>query len=149
MLTPLPGGLRVVRTLRARRADVFDAWVDPDRLRTWWGPPGIEVAALEADLRVGGSYRIAMQAPDGERRVLVWTFREIARPERLVYEWRWESGPDVAAPSLVTVAFHEAGAHTEIELTHTGIDDEAIRARHGPGWLACLEELDRTLNRMV
>lgn len=137
--------MRIVRTVRARRADVFDAWVNPERLRAWWGPPGIDVVELEHDLRVGGSYRIVMQAPDGERRVLVWTFREIAPPERLVYGWRWDAG----AESLVAIRFHDRGDGTEIEITHTGIAEEAERDAHAAGWVGCLDGLDATLNRMV
>jgi uncharacterized protein YndB with AHSA1/START domain len=137
--------LRVVRTIQARRVDVFDAWVDPERLRAWWGPPGIEVVELEHDLRVGGSYRIVMQAPDGEQRALVWSFREIAPPERLVYGWRWDAG----AESLVAVRFHDLGDRTEIEITHTGIVDDAEAAMHEHGWAACLDGLDAILNRVV
>ncbi len=146
---PVPGGLRIVRTVHARRADVFDAWVNPERLRSWWGPPGIAVAELHADLRVGGSYRIVMAAPDGPRRVLVWTFREIVPPERLVYGWRWDEAPEGAAESVVSVAFRDRGERTEIELTHTGFADDGLRDTHASGWLACLDELDGTLNRMV
>jgi uncharacterized protein YndB with AHSA1/START domain len=48
-------GLTVVRTIRAPLADVFDAWVNPRRLRNWWGPPGVTVLQVEGELRVGGS----------------------------------------------------------------------------------------------
>lgn len=109
------------------------------------GPPGIDVVELEHDLRVGGSYRIVMEAPDGERRVLTWSFLEIAPPERLVYGWRWDAG----AASLVAVRFHDLGDRTEIEITHTGISDEAEAAMHEHGWSTCLDGLHATLNRMV
>jgi uncharacterized protein YndB with AHSA1/START domain len=149
VLEPLPDGLRIVRTIPAGRAEVFDAWVDPARLRAWWGPPGIEVTALDGELRVGGGYRIAMEEPGGERRVLVWTFREIAPPSRLVYTWRWEDGPEAGPESLVTVVFRESGERTEVELIHTGIADPAVRDSHGAGWLGCLDGLVATLNPLV
>ena len=110
MLEALPDGLRIVRTIPGERADVFDAWIDPDRLRTWWGPPGVAVASLEGELRVGGSYRIAMEEPGGERRTLIWTFREIVPPTRLVYSWRWADGPEAGPGSTVTVIFRDAGS---------------------------------------
>jgi uncharacterized protein YndB with AHSA1/START domain len=143
MLEPLPGGLRIVRTIAGTRTDVFDAWIEPERLRAWWGPPGVLVSDLQADLRVGGSYRIVMEAR-GEQRILVWTWREIAPPERLVYAWRWENGPEAGLESLVTVLFREAGERTEVELVHTGIPSDAIRDSHAAGWLACLENLAGT-----
>jgi uncharacterized protein YndB with AHSA1/START domain len=141
--------MRIARTFHAPAAEVFDAWIDPERLRAWWGPPGVSVPALDADLRVGGSYRIVMEGADGEQRVLVWTFREIARPERLVYDWQWTTGPETGPPSRVTVTFRAAGERTQVELTHTGIADPAIAANHAAGWAACLDGLDATLNRMV
>jgi uncharacterized protein YndB with AHSA1/START domain len=149
MLSPLPGGLRVVRTLQARRAEVFDAWTDPERLRAWWGPPGITVSEVHADLRVGGSYRIVMTAPGSAPRVLVWTFREIAPPDRLVYAWHWAEGPEGTVESIVTVRFRDRGERTEVEVTHTGFDDDSVRDNHAQGWLGCLGELDKTLNHMV
>ena len=142
MLQPLPDGLRIVRTIPGERADVFDAWVDPDRLRSWWGPPGVAVSALDGELRVGGSYRIAMETPDGERRVLVWTFREIVPPARLVYSWRWDDGPEAGPESTVTVQFRDVERGTEIELIHTGIADGQVRESHGQGWLGCLDGLE-------
>jgi uncharacterized protein YndB with AHSA1/START domain len=109
----------------------------------------VDVYELDADLRVGGSYRIAMEQPGGERRTLVWTFREIAPPERLVYGWRWDSGPEMGTESLVTVVFREAGERTEVELIHTGIADDTVRDSHAAGWSGCLDGLVATLNRLV
>jgi len=149
MFAALPGGLRVVRTFHAPRADVFDAWVDPDRLRAWWGPPGIGVSELVGDLRVGGSYRIVMEAAGEPARVLVWTFQAIEPPERLVYTWHWDTSPEGVVSSLVTVRFLDLGRRTEVEVTHTGIEDDAVRDNHALGWDACLGELDKTLNHMV
>ena len=146
MLERLPDGLRIVRTIPGARADVFDAWVDRERLRTWWGPPGIIVSAVEGEVRVGGAIRIVMEQPGVEQRTLVWTFREIDPPARLVYGWRWADGPEAGPESLVTVRFRDAGERTEVEIVHSGIADAAIRDSHGMGWQGCLDGLVATLN---
>ena len=109
------------------------------------GPPGITVSGLDGELRVGGCYRIAMDVPGGERRVLIWAFHEIARPSRLVYSWRWEGGPDAGAESTVTVKFRDAGGGTEVEVIHTDITDRQIRDSHAQGWLGCLDSLQAAL----
>jgi uncharacterized protein YndB with AHSA1/START domain len=145
----LPDGVRIVRTIAGARADVFDAWVDPERLRAWWGPPGIVVSAVEGELRVGSAIRIVMDGPGGERRTLVWTFREMDPPARLVYGWRWADGPQAGPESLVIVLFREAGERTEVEIVHTGLADPAMRDSHGMGWQGCLDGLVTTLNQMV
>jgi uncharacterized protein YndB with AHSA1/START domain len=60
--------LRVERVIHAPREDVFDAWTDPARLRTWWGPPSVPVSRLDGELRPGGDYRIVMVEPSGDER---------------------------------------------------------------------------------
>jgi uncharacterized protein YndB with AHSA1/START domain len=133
--------LRLERIVRAPREDVFDAWTDPNRLRAWWGPPGVPVRRLDGELRPGGSYRITMLEPTGDERVLEWTFREIDPPRRLVYGWRWLSGSgDV---SLVVVEFADLGDRTRVVVEHTGLPDVASREIHGRGWAGCLDTLAR------
>lgn len=56
--------LHMERVLRAPRSLVFRALAEPDELAKWWGPHGFTAPSVEVDLRVGGSYRIAMQPPE-------------------------------------------------------------------------------------
>ena len=42
-------------------AAVYRAWTEPAALKRWWCPPGWEAAAVNIDLRIGGSWRIAMR----------------------------------------------------------------------------------------
>jgi uncharacterized protein YndB with AHSA1/START domain len=69
---------------------VFNALTDPDELASWWGPHGFTSPALDFDPRVGGSYRITMQPPDGEAFHLSGEFRQVDPPTRLAYIFRWE-----------------------------------------------------------
>src|ERR1700722_11183290 len=43
---------------------VFDALTDPEQLTQWWWPRGSTCPAAQVDLRVGGTYKLAMQWPD-------------------------------------------------------------------------------------
>ena len=131
--------IRVERVVQAPREDVFDAWTNPSRLRTWWGPPGVPVTGLDGELRPGGVYRIAMAEPTGGERVLEWTFREIDPPRRLVYGWRWLSGG--GDDSLVVVEFDDIGGRTRVVVEHTGLPDERTRGTHAHGWIGCLDNL--------
>jgi uncharacterized protein YndB with AHSA1/START domain len=134
-----PDPLRFERVIHARRDDVFDAWTDPARLRVWWGPPGVPVSALDGELRPGGAYRIAMVEPTGSERVLEWSFREIDRPRRLVYGWRWLSGS--RDDSVVVVEFTDLGDRTRVVVEHSGLPAGPVRDVHERGWLGCLEAL--------
>jgi uncharacterized protein YndB with AHSA1/START domain len=130
--------IRVERVVRAAREDVFDAWTDPARLRSWFGPPGSPVLGLDGDLRPGGAYRLVLADPRGGERVLEWTFREIDPPRRLVYAWRWLSGS--GDDSVVVVEFADLGDRTRVSVEHTGLGRD-IRDIHERGWIGCLESL--------
>jgi uncharacterized protein YndB with AHSA1/START domain len=136
----------IVRTIEAPRADVFRAWTDPDELRRWWGPGEFTCPEAQVDLRPGGSYRLVMQPTAGEAMVLAGPYREVEPPARLVYTWRWETGPAAdGSESLVTVEFHDRGERTELVLTHS-----EFPASHGPapyqmGWEGGLVKFEALL----
>jgi uncharacterized protein YndB with AHSA1/START domain len=123
---------------------VFDAWTNPEVLRRWWAvhPAGTS-PECDVDLRVGGGYTLRMSDPDtGDTRVLVGEYREVVRPHRLVYTWRWEAGPNPGHESLVTVEFVPTSAGiTTVRLEHTGFASEESRAAHGIGWSGALDSL--------
>lgn len=135
--------LRIERSFDASPEEVFDAWTNPEVLRRWWAAhPEGSTPVAEVDLRVGGSYRLTMQAPDGTRHTVVGEYREVDRPNRLVYSWQWvlDSG-EPGHISTVTVAFQPHDGRTHVVLQHTNLPDADSRDRHAQGWGACLAVL--------
>ena len=132
----------------APRADVFDAWTNPEVLRRWWAAaPGWDTPLAEVDAREGGSYRLSMRTDTGDVHTVAGEFTEIRPPERLAYTWAWEEGPDAAMTrsehTLVIIDFIEDGAGTLVKLTHSGFANEEIRGMHSQGWEAVLANLER------
>src|SRR5215207_9681228 len=82
--------LRLKGVLPAPRAAVYRALSDPGQLAKWWGPRGFTAPSVEFDPRVGGSYRIAMQRPDGDLFYLSGAFLEVDPPADLTYTFRWD-----------------------------------------------------------
>ena len=82
MGTVQPGELTLdmTRVLPAPPPVVFKALTDPDELAKWWGPSGFTAPSVEVDLHVGGSYRIAMQPPDGDLFYLSGEFLRVEPP---------------------------------------------------------------------
>ena len=143
--------LRLTRKFDAPRERVFDAWTDPELLRKWWAAqPKFEPSLAEVDAREGGRYRLGMRdAESGAEHIVGGEYREVRRPERLVYTWTWEGGPmemQGSAETLVEVDFVEDGDGTEVVLTHSGFESEQIRDMHGMGWSGCLDSLERLLS---
>jgi uncharacterized protein YndB with AHSA1/START domain len=148
MLELLPDGVHVVRRVQANRSDAFDAWVNPARLRSWFGPTGTQVVDVSGDLEVGKAYRLRIRHQDGRDDELVWTFREISAPERLVFDWGL--GASGGAPvSVVTIAFRDGGSFTEIELWHTAARSDEERQMFAAGWEGCFAGLELILHQVV
>ncbi len=73
------------RTFDAPRELVFKAWTDPQHMQHWWGPKGSKVLHSKMDLRPGGTYHYCLQHPDAGEVWGKFVYREIQKPERIVY----------------------------------------------------------------
>src|SRR5262245_28335816 len=58
--------LVVEREFGAQPAELYRAWVEPDRLRRWFQPiAGVEAARVELEPRPGGALALAFRHPSG------------------------------------------------------------------------------------
>jgi uncharacterized protein YndB with AHSA1/START domain len=137
--------LRLERSFAAPPEDVFDAWTSPEVLTRWWAArPTWTSPGCEVDLRVGGRYVLRMQDDEtGDVHAVGGVYREVDRPRRLVYTWRWEgdAGLHPGHESLVTVDFVDAGDGTTVVLEHSGLASDESRVRHEAGWTGTFDNL--------
>lgn len=141
--TAVKPSLTIKRRFNAAPAKVFQAWIDPEKIKRWMGPGEVSTVTAECDARTGGRYRILMRAPDGQEHDVSGVYREIIVNEKLVFTWAWKSTPD--RESLVTVTLKADGDGTIMTLTHEQFFDEDARDRHQHGWSGAMEKLDRHL----
>lgn len=152
-MTDMPGAaqaitpsITLVRRLKAPPARVFQAWTDPKILGQWFGPHRTHVDHAEADVRVGGGFRIVIvedadvRAGRGSRHEACGAYRELDPPRRLVFDWWWASTAERV--SLVTVMLRPIAEGTELTLLHERFADETTATRHIRGWTESLERLD-------
>jgi uncharacterized protein YndB with AHSA1/START domain len=136
--------LEMTRVIPAPPTVVFRSFSDPNKLARWWGPDGFTVPSLEFNPRVGGTYWIEMQPPEGDAFHLIGEFREVEPPDRLAFTFVWEE-PDVDdVETLVELSFRDLGRSTEVGLTQGAFKTEARRTLHRDGWgesFAKLEQL--------
>ena len=137
--------LTLKRRLNAPPAKVYAAWTEPAKIARWFGPQGAEVLRAEADVRVGGRYRVIFRVPDGEEHDVSGVYREVVPNQKLVFTWAWISTPE--RESLVTVALKRDGDGTLLTLTHEQFFDEPARDRHRSGWSGVLDNLESYVNR--
>jgi uncharacterized protein YndB with AHSA1/START domain len=136
-----PLWLRVTHQLPARRADVWRAITDPGELAAWWGPKGFTSPSVEFEPRVGGSYRIAMQPPEGDPFHLEGDFREVQPPSRLAYTFRWEPPDPDDRETLATLSLSDRGESTDVKLTQGEFLTQERLAVHDEGWTESFEKL--------
>jgi uncharacterized protein YndB with AHSA1/START domain len=146
LTTPAATSLVLRRTFDAARDRVFNAWLSPESLRVFM-PGEHKVLDLSVDPRVGGSYRITWDTPNGVMTV-GGVYREIVKNERIVCTWTWEEddASDVHE-TLLTLEFHPLGDKTELVLTHTNFRNEESRNGHASGWQKIVDKLAQFVER--
>ena len=95
----------MTRLFDAPRNLIFDAFTKPDLVKRWLlGPPGWSMPVCEIDLKVGGAYRwVWRRDSDGTEMGMGGVYREIVRPERLVFTEKFDEAwyPGEAVGTLV------------------------------------------------
>lgn len=137
--------LTITRTFNDSRERVFDAFTKKDAIQAWYGPEGFTVPSVAIDPRQGGKYRIELHSPEGSVYVVTGQFREVHRPEKLVFTWAWLDGAGVGPESLVTLTFKDKGGSTEMTLVHSGFATIEARDAHNGGWTSSLDCLTAML----
>ncbi len=117
--TPSDREIVMSRVFDAPRELVFEAHSSCEHMSHWWGPRKYEVASCEMDFRPGGTWRIVHRGPDGEMAGFRGEFREIVRPERIVWTFEWEGMPGHV--SVDTLTLEERDGRTT--LTSTSVFD--------------------------
>ncbi|HXO66264.1 MAG TPA: SRPBCC domain-containing protein [Steroidobacteraceae bacterium] len=137
--------LTLVRRITARPSIVFDALTTPAGIVCWWGPDEGPVLIAEADLRVGGRFRVRFRKLDGSEHESSGHYLEVRRPERLVMSWRWLGGQEDEDPneSRVEIDLRPIPEGTELTFTHSALFSEETRRSHEQGWCGALDKLVR------
>ena len=115
--TPSDLEIAMTREFDAPRHLVFDAMTRPEYVARWLGCAENPMAECEIDLRVGGAYRFVFRSHDGREHTLLGTYREVVRPERVVFMERIVMPGFTSDEYLVTSTFIEAAGRTTLTTT--------------------------------
>jgi uncharacterized protein YndB with AHSA1/START domain len=144
-----PYVIEIVRVFDAPRELVFRNWVEAENVRTWFVPDGFSVTLSEIDARPGGRWRVKYQSDAGELYEEHGEFREVVKPEKLVFTLTQQDGRGNTGPeTVVTVVFIEKGSQTEMIFNQTGFDSVARRDGNAEGWQECFGKLERHVTRL-
>ena len=142
--------LVITRIFEAPRDVVYKVWCEPEHQAGWAGPRGFTVVSCEMDVRPGGSYRMHMRSPEGTDHHVVGVYREIFKPERIVYTWAWADaeGRPTRPETLLTVSFEDLGAQTRLTLHQAVFESVTARDMHRGGWSSSMDCFAEYLDRV-
>jgi len=97
----------ITRLLDAPRELVWEVFTKPEHIKHWWGPNGFTNTIDKMEVKPGGAWEFVMHGPDGKDYKNKSIYKEIVKPERIVFE---HIGPNFTA----TITFKEEGNKTFI-----------------------------------
>lgn len=152
--------IELTRVFTASSDLVFNAWTQPMHLTHWWAPKGFSTPHCTVDLRVGGKLHYCMRTPAGQDIWGIGVYREIVRPERIVYADSFSDAqgnsvhpshygmsPDYPDETIVRVTLVERNGETTLNLCHSVELTVEEREATRNGWVEMLDRLAEQLQR--
>ena len=136
---------------------VYRAWLEPELLRQWLAPEGLQVDRLEIEPRVGGRLRVWHTDSQVDVGGFDVEILELIPEKRLVFRWGFvwparDRGPRY--DSLLTITLREApGGATWLTLVHERLEALAaampeVAASARVGWEGALRKLSVLLSEV-
>ncbi|KHE67093.1 SRPBCC domain-containing protein [Halobacillus sp. BBL2006] len=150
------------RTFNAPQNMLFQAYSDPDRLTSWWGPKGWETENRTFEFKPEGTWHYCMRCTDksqgdfyGQESWGKAIFHEIAEPQKIVYTdvFSDEEGNAVSGmPEMeIMIEFKENGEKTRLVVTTEFATEEQLKEILGMGMIegfnSQLDRLDDLLEK--
>jgi uncharacterized protein YndB with AHSA1/START domain len=147
---------RIRRHIRAPRAAVYRALLDPRAIAAWKVPDGMTCRVHELDARVGGAIRVSLtyDEPTGAGKTTPHTdtyhgrFVELVPNERVVEVDEFETAdPALQGEMTITIALSDANGGTELDAVHDGLPSGVAAEDNETGWRMALEKLAALVER--
>ncbi len=141
---------KVSHRFKASAERVYDAWLDPDKVRVWMrtalqsmGLSG-EIAQIEIDARIGGAFLISAMR-DGIEAKHWGTYLELERPRKIVFTWITDESKELD-PSKVSLTIEPDGEGCIATIVHEMDAKWAdYREQTEIGWSCIMQATDKVL----
>ena len=133
--------LLITRSFDAPADVVFSLWTDPEHFKHWMGPGKYQCRQAHMDVRVGGAYRGMIYADDTGESWFGGVYREIEPNKRLVFTFKWDTGPHSEVDTLITITFQERDGKTTQLFHQTPFLSVERRDAHVGGWNGAFDKL--------
>ncbi len=149
--------VRIEYTFDAPRAQVFEAWINPNYLKNWYAPDGCTISIKACDPVEGGSFHYCIENPDYGSCWTIGEFLKVNKPEKIVQRivMSDEKGkpvdpkalgmdPDWPQETLLTLTFEDLGGRTKMILEQEVNESLAKKTGAYPSWIQMFDRLNET-----
>ena len=146
----MPGNtIRLHRVLRATPERVYRAFLDPDAMVKWLPPNGFTAKMHEADVRVGGSYRMSFKNfSSGKSHSFGGRYLELTPNERLRYTDKFDD-PNLPGEMQTTVTLKKVSVGTELSVVQEGVPEVIPAEACYLGWQESLVLLTKLVEAEI
>jgi uncharacterized protein YndB with AHSA1/START domain len=139
--------LVVRRTINGPARIVFEAFANPELFKRWWVPKsfGLSLLSCEADVRVGGRYRLVIGHGASKPMEFYGRYIEVTPHSRLV--WTNEESDDGGA--VTTATFEENDGKTLLVIHDLYPSKEALDSAIASGATSGMPETLEQLDELV
>lgn len=123
--------IHIRRFFKAPPELVFRALTEPEYIRRWFGPQRLEITVCEADLRVGGTWRVVQRAPDGMEFAFSGEFLELDPPRKRVGTFAWDGAPDHVSTETLVCEPVEGGTVVTTTMVHDSVEARDMHVANG------------------
>jgi uncharacterized protein YndB with AHSA1/START domain len=140
----------MTRHIKAPRAAVYAALLDPQAVAKWKVPDGMSCVVHDFDAREGGSLRVSLtyEAPGAAGKTSSHTdtyhgrFTKLVPNEQVVEVDEFETtDPALQGPMTVTITLADADGGTDVLGVHEGLPDSVPVADNETGWRMAFDKL--------
>jgi uncharacterized protein YndB with AHSA1/START domain len=141
----VPHRVTLVRTIAASPEALYAAWTEPEKMRRWYA------TVVDADVRVGGRYRIELHEVDGTVNGFTGEYLELTPPSRIAFTFTHHSQTpaDRISDEKVEVTFREIGpGRTELTLVNSWVGPEFEPSGYDElrgGWEEWINRLEKAV----
>lgn len=139
--------LTIERILHAAPDRVFDAFINPAKLLSWFGPEGVICTANILEIEEGGAYSLTLKSATMGDNTVTGVFREITPHSRIVITWGWiQEDGHRGEETIATFDFAPHADGTLMSLRQGVFSKTEFRDRHMMGWSGSFDKLSALFN---
>jgi len=138
--------LSLIRFIPAPPDAVFAAWIEPEKVKAWFGPYGMTTPVAEIEPRAGGRHFTVMRDAEGKEYPNPMRIEQIVQDRRLVLlvpDDAESACPLPGARGTLDFTPHEGGTRFEVRWEHPTAEMRAQHAEMGfdKGWNETVDKL--------